>query len=404
MIGHAVLRKIVGADFFAAVARADLIFAVGGILGVLVGDLALQQTGAQHGHGLHAVLLLRTLVGATHDESGGLVNNLHRRIRCVHTLTALARGAAGVDFQLVGFDLDVHLFGLRQHGHSTGAGVDASLRFGRRHTLDAVDAALVFEPLVHIRASDVKNDFLEAAQVGRIGIHGLDLPALLLGVAGVHAVQVGGKQRGLGAARAGADFHDGVARVGGIGRQHASLHLEGKAFLLRFEAADFLAGHLRQLGILRLGGEQRAVVRQVTLHRQIRFAGSNEGLEPGIFARQLLKLLVVGKSFRVAQQSLHFANALAEFFDVRLEIHLVDALQIDSCRFGRRWNQPVTCNPQPATTQKESARDARTHGGRMRKCLATSFSSCWRLRRARPGRLASWPCAAGICPRGRQYQ
>src|SRR5258706_8117311 len=36
MIGHAVLREIVGADFFTALAGADLLFAMGGIFCVLL--------------------------------------------------------------------------------------------------------------------------------------------------------------------------------------------------------------------------------------------------------------------------------------------------------------------------------------------------------------------------------
>ena len=38
MVGHAVLRKVVGADAFVAFAGADLRLALGGILGVLLGD------------------------------------------------------------------------------------------------------------------------------------------------------------------------------------------------------------------------------------------------------------------------------------------------------------------------------------------------------------------------------
>ena len=42
--------------------------------------------------------------------------------------------------------VDVDVLGLGQHEHAGGAGVDAALRLGDRHALDAVHAALVLQP------------------------------------------------------------------------------------------------------------------------------------------------------------------------------------------------------------------------------------------------------------------
>ena len=76
-----------------------------------------------------------------------------------------------------------------------------------------------------------------------------DLPAARLGIAAIHPVKVGGKQRGFLAAGAGADFDDGVARIGRVGRHKAELDLLREFFLSRFEPGDFFLGHLRQFGI-----------------------------------------------------------------------------------------------------------------------------------------------------------
>ncbi len=53
-----------------------------------------------------------------------------------------------VEPQLFGADMDVHVFGLREHRHGDRRGVDAPLGFGFRDALHPVDAAFVFEPAV----------------------------------------------------------------------------------------------------------------------------------------------------------------------------------------------------------------------------------------------------------------
>src|SRR5208283_2123419 len=108
------------------------------------------------------------------DQPAGPVLDLHGGVGGVHALAALARRAADIDLDVFRFDLDVHFPGLRQHGDGAGAGVDAPLSLGRRHALDAMHAAFVFEPLVNVRAADLENDFFEAAEVGRTGIECLD--------------------------------------------------------------------------------------------------------------------------------------------------------------------------------------------------------------------------------------
>src|SRR5580698_3113123 len=150
MIGDTVLGEIVGAVLFAALTGADLVFAVGGIFRIFLGDLPVKQAGAQDIERLDLVFLLRTLVGATNDHAGGLVDDLHGGIRRVHALPAFAGRAADVDLDLVRLDFDVHLLRFGHDGNSRGAGMDAPLRLGRRHALDAMHAALVFQTLEYV--------------------------------------------------------------------------------------------------------------------------------------------------------------------------------------------------------------------------------------------------------------
>ena len=71
----------------------------------------------------------------------------------------------------------------------------------------------------------MRDDFLDAADAGVAQIQHLDLPALALGVARVHAEQVRREQRRLVAAGAGADFEHDVLRVVGILRNEEDLQL-----------------------------------------------------------------------------------------------------------------------------------------------------------------------------------
>ncbi len=109
--------------------------------------------------------------------------------------------------------------------------MDATLRLGHGHALDAVHAALVLEVgpdalgRVGRRAARLHRDLdvLVAAEVGVGRLQDLRLPAAALGVPQVHAQQVAGEQRRLLAALARLDLEDDVAAVVGVARdEHAA--------------------------------------------------------------------------------------------------------------------------------------------------------------------------------------
>ncbi len=125
--------------------------------------------------------MLRRQVG---DADGGVGG--------VDGLSAGAGGAEGVDAEVLGFDLDVDLFGLGEDGDGDGGGVDAALSFGGGDALDAVDAGLVLHLGVDLVALEDGGDFLEAAADAGFGLgEDFDLPLVLLGEAEVHAEHLG---------------------------------------------------------------------------------------------------------------------------------------------------------------------------------------------------------------------
>src|SRR3546814_6463910 len=112
---------------------------------------------------------------------------------CSSDLGALR--AVGVDPQILVVDVDVDLLGLRQHRDGGSRGVDAPTAFGHRHTLHAVRAGLELQAGEDARAGALRARLLVAADLDFGGIDDLEAPALQLGVALVHAQEVGGKER-----------------------------------------------------------------------------------------------------------------------------------------------------------------------------------------------------------------
>ena len=117
-----------------------------------------------------------------------LMDDLHGGIGGIDSLPAGTGRAANRDLQVLRLDLHIHFLRFRKHRNRAGAGVNASLRFSRRHALNPVHAALVLQPLVDILAVNLEDDFLVAAQVRRAGVEILALPTLGFGIPGVHPI------------------------------------------------------------------------------------------------------------------------------------------------------------------------------------------------------------------------
>src|SRR3990172_335025 len=167
VVGHAVLGVVVGPDLLAALGRADLLPALlrDGLSLLALG--ALQQVGAENAHRLLAVLELRPLILAGHDDARGEVLDAHSGLDLVDVLAAGAARAVGPDLEFIRAALDVHLFRLGQDGHRPGGSVDPPGRFCHRHPPNPVDPALVLQAAVRALSGDPEDDLLEAANPGR---------------------------------------------------------------------------------------------------------------------------------------------------------------------------------------------------------------------------------------------
>src|SRR5215469_7611184 len=163
VIAQAVLREVVGPDLLAAVSGLDHGAALFGQGFLLLFHLDLVEAGAQHAHAFFTVLDLRFLVLATHHRVGRNVGDTHGGISCIHRLSSRTGGAESVDPQVFRLDLDVHIFGFRQHGYGYSRGVDTPLLFGLRHSLYAVHAALIFQLRVHPITLNDRNYLFQAA-------------------------------------------------------------------------------------------------------------------------------------------------------------------------------------------------------------------------------------------------
>ena len=152
---------------------------------------------------------------------------------------------------------------------------------------------------------------LEAADLIGVEADGLDLPAACRGKAFVHAEQVGGEQRGLVAAGAGADFEHRRALVGAVAREHG----DGEAVL-------GLGQPLAQLGQLLVGqrlhfgiGGQRGQLGDLGAHLAHLARGLCDRLELGIVAARLDERLALERArsharFELAKAALDLPQAL----------------------------------------------------------------------------------------------
>ncbi len=137
--------------------------------------------------------------------------------------------------------------------------MDASLRLRLRHALHAVDAGLELEPRVDPVSLDLEGGVLDAVDRGVVGVGHVDLPALRLGVADVHAHHLGGEERRFVAAGAGPDLDEDVLVVVGVLRLEEDLDLALEQWLLRLELGNL---HFGELAHVVVGAEHLPCVAQ----------------------------------------------------------------------------------------------------------------------------------------------
>ena len=127
----------------------------------------------------------------------------------------------------------------------------------------------------------LRDHFLEPADVGGVGADQLHPPALLGGEALVHPVEVGGEQRGLLAAGAGADLEHRRTHVGGIARQHCEREPVLGLGQVGAQPRDLLGHERAHLGIAIAHRLKRGELASHVAQRQRR---ARDRLELGIVA------------------------------------------------------------------------------------------------------------------------
>src|SRR5258708_259678 len=247
VIGHAILRVVVGADFFGAIAVLDLAAALGGDRRLLFFLLELVEAGAKNAHGLGAIFDLRFFILLRDDQAAGNVRDTHCGIGGVDGLAAGTGRTKGVDAQVFGFDFDVDFVGFREHRNGGRGGVNTALLFGGGNALDAVHTAFVFQLGIHFVALNRSDDFFDSALRRRRAFEDFDFPALRFGVARIHAEEIAGEKSGFVAAGARAHFDDNALFVVGIFREQQELELALDGFLARGELLFFVVGELLHL-------------------------------------------------------------------------------------------------------------------------------------------------------------
>src|SRR5437016_4152130 len=253
VIGDARLREVVGADPLAALAGADLALAIRRDRRLPLFLRALEEPGLEDAHRLRPGLDLRALVLARHDETRRQVRDPHRGVGRVDPLPARAGRSVHIDPEILFLDLDVDVLGFRKDRDGDGRGVDPAARLGDGHALHAVHAALELQPAPGTFAVDEQDHVLESTDAGGAGVHRLDPPPLAFRVFRVHPGEIGGEERRLVAAGAGADLDEDVLVVVGIAWQEEPLQLLLERGLLGGEIVDLRLRELGQLAVAALG-------------------------------------------------------------------------------------------------------------------------------------------------------
>ena len=221
MIRYPALGEVVGADTFGTITAAHQALAGFRHAFLLLFQLGILKAGGQQAQGLGAVLVLGTFLLALHHNARGQVGDADGRVGFVHVLTTGTGGAEGIHPQIGFVDLDRFGFvSLRHYSNRAGRGVDAALGFGFRHSLHPVRTGFKFQGAINAIAREAGDDFLETAVLPFIFAEHLDLPPAFLGIAGIHAKQVAGKDSGFIAPGAGTDFQEHVLGVIGVFGQH----------------------------------------------------------------------------------------------------------------------------------------------------------------------------------------
>src|SRR5690606_26099442 len=159
-------------------------------------------------------------------------------------------------------------------------------------------------------ADDPADDFLVAAVLALVRGEHLDGPALVLGVAAVHAEEVAREERGLVAAGAGADLEEQIRVVVGILRHEMQRELPLLCGALRPERGRLLFAERTELPIV--APRELLGSGELFLELLVRGEIARDRLEPRVLARQLAEAVLVRDRLGLAQQVRELLVALGQ--------------------------------------------------------------------------------------------
>jgi len=315
MVGDARLREVVGADFGAAVARRDhrLTFRCYGVVMLL--ERHIVELIAEHLERQFAVFgLFAGYLALNHDARRFMVE-LDLSFDLVDILSASARGASRLPFEVRRVDLDINLVSLREDSNGGSRGVDAALSLGDRDALDAMDTRLVFKNTISPfgRGRDIEDDLLEATDRAFGERDHLSLEPTELAIFNIHTVEVASEERCLVAASAATDLDRTVFGVLRVRRDKK--RAEGVLSLgeLRFERFEFLAGKLAEVSV-RLRVEEMAGILDIRDQGEVAGLGGDDLLEVGVLLVERDEALAVRYYGGVGYLGFDFLKAGGEGF------------------------------------------------------------------------------------------
>src|SRR5438105_883975 len=177
----------------------------------------------------------------------------HGGVGRVHALPAFAAGAVDVDLEVVVVDDEVRLLSLRQHRHRRRRRVNATLRLGRRHALNAMDAGLELELRVRPSPNDLEDDLFEAPLIRSAGRQLFGLPTMSLRITEVHLVEIAGEERGLFPTLPRADLNDDVLFVERIARHQLRAKTRRQLAHLGAKLGDLLEREVAHVAVVPFG-------------------------------------------------------------------------------------------------------------------------------------------------------
>jgi hypothetical protein len=142
----------------------------------------------------------------------------------------------------------------------------------------------------------------------------LDTPTLGFGITRVHAKQVAGKDGGLVAAGAGADFQEDIAVVMRILGHQQALQLEFFGGDPRREVGELFLAHGPCLRVL--ARRQLASEAEVALERYEASIALDERAQSRILHREVTELVLTCNHARVREKAADFLVSLVQFFEL----------------------------------------------------------------------------------------